>query len=88
MLICQKPAHFLSAQMALVSPFFQMFIVFGMYNFGYHINMLHAVKYLHESPKLPLPFINLRQIRMLLLHKTLGSIKKIGSHTVHIKGIF
>ena len=34
-IICQKPAHFLSVQMALVSPFFQMFIVFGMYNFGY-----------------------------------------------------
>ena len=33
-LICQKPAHFLSAQMALVSTFFQMCIVLGMYNFG------------------------------------------------------
>ena len=33
-LICQKPAHFLSAQMALVSTFFQMFIELGMYNFG------------------------------------------------------
>ena len=33
-LICQKPAHFLSAQMALVSTFFQMFIVLGMYNFA------------------------------------------------------
>ena len=33
-LICQKPAHLLSAQMALVSTFFQMFIVLGMYNFG------------------------------------------------------
>ena len=32
-LICQKPAHFLSAQIALVSTFFQMFIVLGMYNF-------------------------------------------------------
>ena len=33
-LICQKPAHFLSAQVALVSTFFQMFIVLGMYNFA------------------------------------------------------
>ena len=33
-LICQKPAHFLFAQMALVSTFFQMFIVVGMYIFG------------------------------------------------------
>ena len=33
-LICQKSAHFLSAQMALVSTFFQMFIVLGMYNFA------------------------------------------------------
>ena len=32
-LICQKPVHFLSAQMALVSTFFQIFIVLGMYNF-------------------------------------------------------
>ena len=34
MLIWQKPAHFLSAQMALVSTFFQMIIVLGMYNFA------------------------------------------------------
>ena len=33
-LICQKPAHFLSAEMALVSTFLQMIIVHGMYNFG------------------------------------------------------
>ena len=34
-LICQKLAHFLFAQMALVSStFFQMFIVLGMYNFA------------------------------------------------------
>ena len=32
-LICQKPADFLSVQMALVSTFFQMFIALGMYNF-------------------------------------------------------
>ena len=30
-LICQKPAHFLSAKMALVGTFSQMFIVLGMY---------------------------------------------------------
>ena len=34
-LICQKPAHFLSAQKVLVSTFFQIFIVIGMYNFGH-----------------------------------------------------
>ena len=34
LLICQKPAHFLSAQIALVSTFFQIFIVIWMYNFG------------------------------------------------------
>ena len=33
-LICQKPAHFLSAQMALTSTFIQMFIVLGMSNFS------------------------------------------------------
>ena len=37
-LLCQKLAHFLSAQMALVSTFFQVFIVLGMYNFGYIAN--------------------------------------------------
>ena len=39
-LICQKPAHFLSAQMALVSTFFQMFIL-GMYNFDNSTKMSH-----------------------------------------------
>ena len=38
-LTCKKPAHFLSAQMALVSIFFQMFIVLGMYNFE-HLQIL------------------------------------------------
>ena len=33
-LIYHKPAHFLSAQMAFVSTFFQMFMVLGVYNFG------------------------------------------------------
>ena len=37
--ICQKPAHFLSAQMALVSTFFQMFIVLGVYNFAFIIHL-------------------------------------------------
>ena len=33
-LICQKPVHFLSAQIALASTFFQIFIVLRMYNFA------------------------------------------------------
>ena len=44
-LICQKPAHFLSAQMALVSTFFQMFIVLGMYNFGLPIPKMENFGY-------------------------------------------
>ena len=36
-LICKKPTHFLTAQMALVSTIFQMFIVLGMYKFGLHL---------------------------------------------------
>ena len=32
-LICQKTAHFLSALMAMLSSFFQVFVVRGMYNF-------------------------------------------------------
>ena len=38
-LIYQKPAHFLSTQMALLSPFFQMFIVLGMYNFAPYLTL-------------------------------------------------
>ena len=34
-LICEKPADFLSAEMALVSTFFQMFLELGMYNVAY-----------------------------------------------------
>ena len=39
-LSCQKPVHFLSAQMALVSTFFQTFIVIGMYNFAMSVEIL------------------------------------------------
>ena len=38
-LICQKPAHFLSTQMALVSTFFQMFIVC---TWDVHITLSHT----------------------------------------------
>ena len=38
-LIGQKPAHFFSAQMALVSNFFQMVIVDGMYNFTFPLSI-------------------------------------------------
>ena len=41
-LFCQKLAHFLSAQMALVSTFFQMFIVLGMYNFDKEAKSMRA----------------------------------------------
>ena len=41
-LICQKPAHFLLAQM---SSFFEMFVVHGMYNFA--IQQSRFVKYEH-----------------------------------------
>ena len=41
-----KPVHFLSAQMALVSTFFQMFIVLGMYNFDSSPNVLSAYLYI------------------------------------------
>ena len=44
-LICQKPAHFLSAQMALVSTFFQMFIVLGMYNFDLLVKFVPFVAF-------------------------------------------
>ena len=43
MLIWQKPAHFLSAQMALVSTFFQMIIVLGMYNFDGCANIIARI---------------------------------------------
>jgi hypothetical protein len=43
-LICQKPAHFFSAQMALVSIFLQMFIVLGIHNFVFFTKVsVHGV---------------------------------------------
>jgi hypothetical protein len=48
-LICQKPAYFLSAQMALLSTFFQMFIVLGMYNFDATENNYVKKEEIHES---------------------------------------
>ena len=39
---CQKPAHYLSPIMALVSTFLQMFIVLGMYNFGIFFKIINA----------------------------------------------
>ena len=41
--ICQKPVHYLSAQMAVLCSFFQMFIVLGMYNFD-HITSTYISK--------------------------------------------
>ena len=46
-LICQKPALFLSAQMVLVSSFYQMFIVLGMYNFDFDPKIMLDVR--HEE---------------------------------------
>ena len=48
-LICQKPAHFLSAQKALVSNYFLMFIVLGMYNFGLITKKDFSVKKSYEG---------------------------------------
>ena len=44
-LICQKPDHFLFAQMDLVSTFFKMFIVLAMYNFATHITIIRKAFY-------------------------------------------
>ena len=48
-LICQKPVHFLSAQMAFVSTFFQMFIVLGMYYFVCYMTfyIMYSVRHGH-----------------------------------------
>ena len=43
-LISKKAAHFLSAQMALLSSFFQMFKVLGMYNFSLDQKNTHAME--------------------------------------------
>ena len=48
-LICQKPAHFLSAQMPLVSTFFQMFIVLGMYNFEQNFTLNSIVHWMSSA---------------------------------------
>ena len=37
--IWQKPAHFLSAQMAVMTSFFQVFILLGMYNFAGNLDL-------------------------------------------------
>ena len=34
-LICQKPAHFLSAQIAVMNSFL-LFVALGIHNFGHH----------------------------------------------------
>ena len=63
------PAHFLSAQMALVSTFFQMFIVLGMYNF------VHALLYsfsLAAKNRCALPHI-LMTLFSLLLSQSIDS---------------
>ena len=43
-LIWQIPVHFLSAQMAVLSRFLQMFIVLGVYNFACRLSMHHPPK--------------------------------------------
>ena len=65
-LICRKkPAHFLSVQMALVSTFFQMFIVLGIYNFAsvkdYITTSLAKFRYL----KTPLTVTLTKRIELL-----------------------
>ena len=47
--ISQKLAHFLSAQMALVSSFFQMFIVLGMYNIGFVTEIVAFIEFEKEG---------------------------------------
>ena len=41
-LICQKPARFLYAQMAVLSSFLQVFILLGMYNFDAATTLFQA----------------------------------------------
>ena len=53
-LICQKPAHLLPPLMALVSIFFQMFIVLGMHNFGGNIKVINILfNALHVQAYIP-----------------------------------
>ena len=68
-LICQKPAHFLSAQMALVSTFFQMFIVLGMYNFACHTNCGLVYSAMRKPECTAKSFCAYRDILPLLLAK-------------------
>ena len=82
-LIYQKPAHFLSAQMALVSTFFQMFIVHGMCNFGSKISS-HCFPTFKSRPFGFIPAIQRTGAQQhygnfLLLH-TFQSIHRISQH--------
>ena len=43
--ILSETSPFLSAQMAVLSSFFQMFIVLGMYNFGFDYDLITLVNY-------------------------------------------
>ena len=49
-LICQKPVHFSSAQITLLTGFLQAFIVLGIYNFGTHYKALIWLQQHHIGP--------------------------------------
>ena len=69
-LICQKPAYILSAQMALVSSFFQMSIVLWMYNFGGQVLILVDIIFQKTGcpppPRFLRPWIFCRSTKQLL----------------------
>ena len=48
-LICQKPAHFLPAQIAVLSSFLEMILVLEMYNFGQDMNCNFQFRILHMA---------------------------------------
>ena len=76
-LICQKPAHFLSAQMALVSTFFQMFIVLGMYNFADRSKPGWAITHpAHPSPTLLLRIVQ-RCMKIPMLQRNHSGYSRI-----------
>ena len=49
-LICQKPVHFSSAQITLLTGFLQAFIVLLIYNFGTHYKALIWLQQHHIGP--------------------------------------
>ena len=72
-LICQKPAIFLSAQIAGMSNFSQMFTIVGMYNFAALLNWYIRCSHSREA-KLSGIFMKVHTVHCIQSYDTAGSL--------------